>query len=1128
MFRPALFRPGILGLFLAAAAALSARPGETLEQITKRLGPPASVAGNLARWELPDGTVLNVILDKTRPGDFSMGECLAANPARQPLDPEKITRFLRDQAADGITWVRSKGTVTIPQPYLDLPGARSLVSVSSDGALFAFFTPEEKPSAVLVAPVPADLAPSVREGLAGNFTKVAGKTGSRVAGISPAAGGAPPVRPSAAPPAPVNPPARATLRWRWPEVESDLPPDPGVSRGRLPNGVRYAIMPNAEPKGRVSLRLLVATGSLYERDDERGIAHFVEHMVFLGTKSHPGDSLARELQRLGLAIGAHNTAFTSYDSTTFHLELPATDDAMLRRCLQALREYAAEATFAEEAMTRERGVVLNEWAARADSGFFAGCANTAFLWPRSRRAERVPIGLTQTIQACTRKQLVAFYRAWYRPERFAVIVVGDVPRERAEALVREVFGPVKPHGRARDEPSDLIPVAASNPNVLVFSDASQTGVACLFEHPQPFPREADTPARRTEALRAGLAFAMFQARLEKYAAQYPGAFVNPRAEIDYGAPGWRTAILTAAGRLDSWRQMVGALEREHRRAFQQGFSEDELRIARANSANGFEESVRSAATRPSGWLADALVSCLRYGLVFPTPGTVRDDLAPALAATTAAECTAAFRRCWTQAAPHVFLAAERGIPVDASGVTAVLNDSRKQATQDPGRKSAATFGYTDFGPPGALVRDDTLADLDVHLAEFANGVRLNFKRTAFVADWVEIRVRVGTGQLGQPASPPGLGLFANFAFAAGGLGRHSVQDLDDLLAGHSVNVQFGVATDAFVFDSNCARRDLLPGLQLITAYLTDAAYRPEALDVVRARISAMYSGLAESAGHPITMLSGRILAGGDRRFGMPAFDEVIALNMASLAGWLGPELKNGSIEMSVVGDASWEEVRAAVARTLGALPRRPPRTAAAEDARVRSPEPPADPWRFSTPPTGRQVALAWAWAVPDLASIQQERRFDLLAGVVADRLRARLREQLGATYAPSAGFTSNEGFPSYSYLMAYAEVLPADAIRADALVRATIEDLRTNPLGADEFARVMQPFLRARDDNLRTNPYWCITVLSDAQERPQRIGAARDRAVDSASITPAEIQALARRYLTPGRMFHFVATPSAR
>jgi zinc protease len=270
----------------------------------------------------------------------------------------------------------------------------------------------------------------------------AGIAGATLLGAAPA--------PARTPPAPPAAPL-----WQWPAVQSDLAPDPRVTWGRLPNGLRYVILPNAEPRDRISLRLLVAAGSLHERAVEKGLAHFVEHMIFRGTKRHPGDTLARELERNGLGMGPDNTAFTTYDHTIYHLEVPHAGEPALRQCLEALREYATEATFDARAIKRERGVVLSEMATRANSGFYADCANTAFLWPLSRRALHVPIGEADQIRGFTRAQLVAFYDAWYRPERLAVIVVGNVSPDAVERMIREIFGPLAARGAPREESSEM-------------------------------------------------------------------------------------------------------------------------------------------------------------------------------------------------------------------------------------------------------------------------------------------------------------------------------------------------------------------------------------------------------------------------------------------------------------------------------------------------------------------------------------------------------------------------------------------------------------------------------------------------------------------------------------------------
>ena len=153
-------------------------------------------------------------------------------------------------------------------------------------------------------------------------------------------------------------------KTKWAHEQSDLPPDPAVHWGILPNGLRYAIRPNAEPKGRIAMRFVVLAGSLHEADDERGLAHFLEHMAFRRTKDHPEGTLIASLQRMGIAFGPDNTAFTNYDFTIYHLELPDSSEHTLREGLGVFREYADGLIFTREDVDLERGVVLSELSTR--------------------------------------------------------------------------------------------------------------------------------------------------------------------------------------------------------------------------------------------------------------------------------------------------------------------------------------------------------------------------------------------------------------------------------------------------------------------------------------------------------------------------------------------------------------------------------------------------------------------------------------------------------------------------------------------------------------------------------------------------------------------------------------------
>ncbi|HWA87233.1 MAG TPA: insulinase family protein [Opitutus sp.] len=915
----------------------------------------------------------------------------------------------------------------------------------------------------------------------------------------------------------------------WPAVDSDLPPDPAVRWGTLPNGLRYAVRPNAEPKGRVSVRLVVAAGSLNERDDERGLAHFVEHMVYRGTRQHPGGELISALQRLGVSFGPDNTAFTFWDHTIYQLDLPDNSAATLREGLGFFREYAGDVTFDPKLIERERNVVLNERDTRDTPDARAGDTNLAFLWPKSLQVRRAPIGLPEQIRSFTRAQFVAFYDAWYRPDRMALVVVGDLDPAVAASLVTEVFQSLQPRGPPRADVLPAIPDEASSSNVRVFTDPGLAGASCNLEHPFPDPRGRDTHTRRVLQLRRGLAFAMLQRRAAKFSRQSDGQLVSPLANISTPFPGWALATFGAAGKINDWQAFVADLEQEHRRAFLHGFGAGELSLARTAFAAYYEDAVRTAATWPSSWIAGLIANSIVAGDVFTTPAAVQRDLAADLAATTPAECLEAFRQAWSTHAPHVFISTNPLFHVTAAEIAAALNKSRNTAVAAPAELKTGEFAYQDFGPPGRIVHEEHAADLDISQAAFANGVRLNFKPTQFEADTVQIYVRVGNGRLSQPEKQPGLDLLANVVVPQGGLGRHTVEELQDVLASHTLALSFGVDSDALDFNARCARRDLRLCLQLIAAHLTDSAYRTDAMPQARAQFGSMYASLSASPGGTISLQALRVISGGDHRFGTPTPKELEQRTIDEVRAWIDPQFKHGPIELGIAGDTTWGEVSAAVAATLGALPERAPRSAIVNSQPLSIPREPDKPVYVSTTePTLHQVALAWVCPVPDLDGMHMERRCALLADLLEERLRVRLREQLGAAYGCSVDFIATDGFPNLSYFSVYTAVAPGDAEKADRLIRDEIQRLRKNPLTDDEFERVKQPFVTHRDADLRNNAYWGYTVLRDAQQRPERLVAARDRTADCNAIRRSDLEALAQRYFKKAPWFQFVAYPAVR
>src|SRR5271168_900063 len=247
---------------------------------------------------------------------------------------------------------------------------------------------------------------------------------------------------------------------QWPQAHSDLKADASIRFGVLPNGMRYAIMRNATPPGQVSMRLRFDVGSLMERDDQQGLAHFLEHMAFNGSTNVPtrGD-MVKDLERLGLAFGADTNAGTGFDATVYKFDLPKSDDQTVDTSLMLLREIAGNLSLDQAAMDQERGVILSEERLRDTPSFRIAKQQYAFMMEGQRPPQRWPIGLVPVIQGAKADLIADIYHHYYRPERATLVIVGDIDPDAIEAKIKARFGDWQGKGPAGADP-DLGKVAS--------------------------------------------------------------------------------------------------------------------------------------------------------------------------------------------------------------------------------------------------------------------------------------------------------------------------------------------------------------------------------------------------------------------------------------------------------------------------------------------------------------------------------------------------------------------------------------------------------------------------------------------------------------------------------------------
>lgn len=909
----------------------------------------------------------------------------------------------------------------------------------------------------------------------------------------------------------------------WPP-ETDLPLDPAVTAGTLPNGLIYAVRPNHEPRGRVSLRLLVRAGSLDETEEERGLAHYLEHMAFNGTRQFPGDSIVEYLQRQGMGFGADTNASTGFERTLYLLELANNDAKNIAEGLEVFREYASGLLIEPAEVDAERGIILAEKRARDSVEFRTQLAEYAFLLPDTLPPQRFPIGVDETLRAASRERLLAFYQRWYRPDNMAVVVVGDIDPAATVEQIKTIFGPLaataEPPSRA--DRGKVQPI--TQPLAAVHREAEASTVTVAFDVALPYTKLPDSIAARLRNLPRDLAHAMLNRRLERLAkeenAPFTSAGVFAGNVFDFAT----IASFELTGPPDRWRDSLALGEQELRRALEHGFAPAELEEIRASVINSLEEAVRAAPTRRSGSLAHAIAAAIEDEEVFTTPETNLEITRPVLAQITVEDCVGALRATWQAAAPRLFVSGRIEESVTAREVLAKFHESNAVAVQPPEEITTAEFAYTDFGPPGEVVSREHVADLDVTLVQFANGARLNLKRTDFQANAISLQARVGGGTLELPLDRPELARLAGPLLNEGGLGRHDNDELQRILAGRTVQLGFAVGDDAFTFGGGTSPKDLEITLQLLCAYLTDPGLRAKVLPRIRQGIVQTYERMLHLPAGIFALKVRPLLASGDPRFGLPPVEDQLAVTPEDVRAWLEPAFTHGALEVAIVGDIDIEATIALAARTIGALPERREKPPFTEARQVRFPSPP--PHEEFTVETEIAKALVTVfWPTTDSRDIHRTRRMGVLAEVFQDRLRKVVREKLGAAYSPNASSSMSETYPGYGYFYTAVEVDPAETATVQDAILQIAEDLRTNGVDDDELQRALEPVLTSIRETRRHNSYWLGSVLAHAQEKPQFLEYARHRESDFMAITADDLSRLAAEYLAPDRAARFVIHP---
>lgn len=603
------------------------------------------------------------------------------------------------------------------------------------------------------------------------------------------------------------------------DLNAPINPDPNVKIGKLDNGMTYYIRANKKPEKRVELRLAVNAGSCQENEDQRGLAHFTEHMAFNGIKGFPHNTMTSELQKIGVAFGHHTNAYTSFDETVYMLTLPIDH---LQMGLDILNGWANGMLFDGEEIEAERGVISEEW--RMGLGASDRMQKKWFpvLFKGSRYAERLPIGLIEVIQGFKHQTIKDFYHDWYRPDLQAVIVVGDIDVDAVEKQIIKQFSKIKPVKNPRAKlPNDIQPNKEPLACVATDKEAMGNTVMVLRKHPHFVMK---TVGDYRTNLKYELYNTMYDSRLSEMTQKASCPFLG--ASCGYSGLIGNTDVYGCQISCKEGKiiESIEALMREDQRVLQYGFLQTELNRAKDELLNHYETAANEVKKTESSRFATEYVA--NYLHQDPIPGAKREYnyAKKYLEDITLDEINALAKQWITEEnLVAIVMAPEKEgvkVPTEKDVLAAVTNPGNKHVEPYVDTYKDKEVVEKDQLKAGSIINTKEITEIDAQELTLNNGITVVLKKTDFKNDQILFSARSKGGMsLYYECDLPALNFACQFVDRAG-ISDLDYSSLEKKMKGKKVGVSPYISLFSEGLSGSSTPKDMEFFFQYIHAFFT--------------------------------------------------------------------------------------------------------------------------------------------------------------------------------------------------------------------------------------------------------------------------------------------------------------------
>lgn len=910
-------------------------------------------------------------------------------------------------------------------------------------------------------------------------------------------------------------------------LNAPIPTDPNVRIGKLANGLTYYIRKNDKPKNKVELRLAVNAGSILERDDQQGLAHFLEHMAFNGTKDFKKNELVSYLQSIGVKFGADLNAYTSFDETVYILPIPTEKEGLIDKGLLILSDWASAIDLDPDEIKKERGVVLEEL--RLGIGADQRMRDKYFplLFKGSQYANRLPIGKKDIIENFDRQKLVDFYETWYRPDLMAVIAVGDLNVDEMEKKIKANFADIKAKRKIVKRPT--FPVPDQKETVIAVEtdkEAPVTVAQLLYKKPEESEKNlADLRKDIVKSFFNG----MLNARLDELRQSPNPPFVFGGANFSSLTRTKDAYSMVGITDPQSVKATLTALLEENKRVKEYGFTAGEFERQKESYLTSLENQYKERDKTESRNFANEYIS--NYLSDEPIPGIeFRYKFAQEIVPKITLEEVNALAKDTTSEENRVVIVtgatAEAGVYPTKAEIAELLKNA-ETAKVKPYTEEISKEPLVGKLATTATVKEEKVnKELGITYWTLSNGIKVALKPTDFKADQILVRA-FSPGGTSVVSDDKALSAeFVSQVVGESGLKDLSKVQLDKKLAGNTANVSVSLTDDYEYLIGSSTPKDFETLLQLAYLKFTDVNFDKAVFDSFINKQKKFIPNLLANPQIYFGEQVNKILTQNNPRvFGLPTEEQLDKVDFEQVKSIYKDRFGDASdFTFVFVGNFDIEKIKPELLKYLGSLPGKN-RDENWKDLGIRPPE--GGLKKVINKGVDQKSEVQIIFTGPTKFDLQESRYLNYLGELLTIKLTEILREEKSGVYGVGArGSLSDIPYQRYNFVISF----PSGPENVDSLTEAAlaeVEKIKNGQIEDKDLDKVKESKIVMVKENFKENQYWAAEITRSLL-RGEKLYSLDETLARIKAISKEDLQKVANKYLKKGSEIEIILLPETK